>query len=76
MSPRCALLYTRPDCPLCDEAEEILKTYGYSVQSIDITLDQNLLEKFELCIPVVEIDGKIRFRGKINETLLLRLIGN
>ena len=76
MSSRRALLYTRPDCPLCDEAEEILKTYGYSVQSIDITLDQNLLEKFELCIPVVEIDGKIRFRGKINETLLLRLIGN
>ena len=76
MSSRSALLYTRPDCPLCDEAEEILNTYGYSVQSIDITLDQDLLEKFELCIPVVEIDGKIRFRGKINETLLLRLIGN
>ena len=41
MSSRCALLYTRPNCPLCDEAEEILHTYGYSVQSIDITLDQD-----------------------------------
>ena len=75
MSPRNAVLYTRKSCPLCDEAKEILEMYGFSIHEIDIDTQPKLLEKYDTCVPVVEIDGKVRFRGTINEVLLVRLIG-
>lgn len=75
MSPRNAVLYTRKSCQLCDEAKEILEMYGFSIYEIDIDTQPKLLEKYDTCVPVVEIDGKVRFRGTINEVLLVRLIG-
>ena len=76
MSSFSATLYSRDDCPLCDEAYEILDMYGFSIETIDISQDSELLDKYEMCIPVIEIDGKVRFRGKINEVLLRRLLGS
>ncbi|MBT7919292.1 MAG: glutaredoxin family protein [Planctomycetaceae bacterium] len=76
MSSFSAILYSRNDCPLCDEAYEILDMYGFSIEIIDISQDSELLDKYEMCIPVIEIDGKVRFRGKINEVLLRRLLGS
>ena len=75
MSSRNAVLYTRKSCQLCDEAKEILEMYGFSIHEIDIDTQPELLEKYDTCVPVVEIDGKVRFRGTINEVLLVRLIG-
>ncbi len=43
-------------------------------ESIDIDADPALVAKFNECVPVVEIDGKIRFRGRVNEVLLERLL--
>jgi glutaredoxin len=71
------VLYTRQDCHLCDDAKEILHRYGDYLPEIDelnIDTDPVLKEKFGDCVPVVEIDGKIRFRGRVNEILLRRLI--
>ena len=76
MSSFSATLYSRANCSLCDEAHEILDMYGFSIDIIDITQDPELLDKYEMCIPVIEINGKIRFHGKINEVLLRRLIGS
>ena len=76
MSSRHAVLYTRKSCQLCEEALDLLDMYGFSVEQIDIDEPPDLKEKFDTCVPVVEIDGKVRFRGKVNEVLLLRLIGN
>ncbi|MEL0096622.1 MAG: glutaredoxin family protein [Planctomycetaceae bacterium] len=76
MSSRHAVLYTRKSCQLCDEAKEILDMYGFSIDEIDINERPELLDRYNTCVPVVEIDGKIRFRGKVNEVLLLRLISN
>lgn len=70
-------VYTKANCPLCEEATEILEDYAsYLPQTelIDIYSDPALVEKFGTCVPVVLIDGKIRFRGRINEVLLRRLI--
>ncbi|WP_299463247.1 glutaredoxin family protein [uncultured Gimesia sp.] len=70
-------VYTKKNCPLCEEASEILEDYAaYLPQAelIDIYSDPALVEKFGTCVPVVVIDGKIRFRGRINEVLLRRLI--
>lgn len=71
------ILYTREGCHLCDEAKELLETYGKflpPISEVDIDKDAILIAKFTTCVPVVEIDGKIRFRGRIDEVLLRRLI--
>jgi glutaredoxin len=71
------VLYTRPGCHLCDLARETLAKYANSLPppiEIDIDADPALRSRFSTCIPVVEIDGKIRFRGWVNEVLLRRLI--
>ena len=34
----------------------------------------HLVDRFGKCVPVVELDGKVRFKGRINEILLRRLI--
>ena len=75
MSSRHAVLYTRNSCPLCDEAKELLEMYGFTLDEIDVDQHPELKQQFDTCVPVVEIDGKVRFRGKVNEVLLLRLIG-
>ena len=74
MCSRKATLYSRNGCHLCDEALELLETYGFEVTVVDIDQNPQLVEQFCNCIPVVEIDGKIRFRGEVNEVLLLRLL--
>ena len=67
-------LYTRPGCHLCDDARQLLERYGLQPKSVNIDLDPELLEKFDTCVPVVVIDGKERFRGRVSEMLLQRLL--
>ena len=63
-------LYTRAGCHLCDQAAEVLNRYGLSYQSVDIDADVELRARYNECVPVVVIDGKERFRGRIDELLL------
>jgi len=49
--------------------------YGFTLDEIDVDQHPELKQQFDTCVPVVEIDGKVRFRGQVNEVLLLRLIG-
>ncbi|WP_339732268.1 glutaredoxin family protein [uncultured Gimesia sp.] len=70
-------VYTKENCPLCEEAAEILEDYAAylpTAEFIDIYSDPALVKQFGTCVPVVSFDGKIRFRGRINEVLLRRLI--
>lgn len=67
-------LYTRDGCHLCDEAHDLLIRYGLRPRLINIDFDPVLREQFTSCVPVVLIDGRIRFRGRINEVLLRRLL--
>lgn len=70
-------VYTKENCPLCEEAADILEDYAVYLpraEYIDIYDDPSLVKKFGTCVPVVLIDDKIRFRGRINEVLLRRLI--
>lgn len=67
------ILYTRAGCCLCDDAEALLVRHGLRPRLVDIDADEQLREQFTTCVPVVEIDGKIRFRGRVNEVLLRRL---
>lgn len=71
------VIYTRRECHLCDQAKDRLLSYRAwlpELEEVDITSDPQLMEQFAEEIPVVEIDGQVRFRGRVNEVLLRRLI--
>lgn len=68
------ILYTRQGCHLCDVAGEVLARHGLTFQKVDIDADATLRERYDQCVPVVVIDGKERFRGRIDELLLRRLL--
>lgn len=68
------VLYTRSGCHLCDDAHRLLVRYGLAPRLVDIDADAALRERYNECVPVVVIDGKVRFRGRINEALLNRLL--
>lgn len=68
------VLYTRKGCHLCDDALELLKSHEIEPRLVDIDGDPQLRERFTTCVPVVEIDGTIRFRGRIDPRLLRRII--
>jgi glutaredoxin len=68
------VLYTREGCHLCDEAQEMLHECGIAPTLVDIDADPNLHERFDTCVPVIEIDGRIRFRGLVDRMLLQRIL--
>lgn len=70
------ILYTRDGCHLCNEALQTLIQHGLQVHTVDIDPEPKLQEKWGTCVPVVEIDGKVRFRGKVDPVLLRRLVAN
>jgi glutaredoxin len=74
MANRNVVLYTRQGCHLCHQAEQLLTSHGLRPQLVDIDQDGELLARFDTCVPVVEIDGRVRFRGRIDEVLLVRLL--
>jgi glutaredoxin len=68
------VIYSRPGCHLCEGAKALLQAYGLAPEEIDITGDLVLVQQYGESIPVVFIDGKERFRGRIDEILLRRLL--
>ncbi len=69
-----AQLFTRQGCHLCDQARQLLESHGVVVESIDIDQDPALLARYTNCVPVVVLDGRERFRGRVNPVLLKRLL--
>jgi hypothetical protein len=41
---------------------------------VDIDGDPQLQTRYNECVPVVVIDGRERFRGRVSEVLLQRLL--
>jgi hypothetical protein len=69
---------SKPGCHPCEEAVEIVqKVVGNHVaaliEEVDITQDQELLEKYREAIPVVLIDGVEHFRLRVDPDKLARL---
>ena len=57
------VLYSRPDCHLCDEARAGLEEMraegsGFELREVDIDSDDELLRAYLERIPVIEIDGR------------------
>ncbi len=70
------VLYSRQGCHLCDVAAEILSRNRLAFEVVDIDADPQLRERYNECVPVVVIDGKERFRGRIDELLLRRILSH
>jgi glutaredoxin len=68
------VLFTRTGCHLCEDARLVLEEHGLVPVSVDIDADPELRKRFDICVPVVEIDGRIRFRGRVEPLLLRRLL--
>ncbi len=72
----CRLL-TREECHLCDDALVVLQSYQYAlpaIEVVDIDNDPQLVRQFGQSVPVVEINGRVRFRGAVQPMLLKRMI--
>ena len=63
---------------VCDEALAVLdryqKLHGFTLETRDVDQSPELVCEFGNCVPVVVIDGVVRFRGHVNEVLLRRLL--
>lgn len=63
-------LYTRKQCPLCQDAKEILlqlqDDYTFELREIDIEQSDEWTEKYGLMIPVIEINHQIVQYGNID----------
>lgn len=67
-------LYMKENCPLCDDAEEALHAlrskWEFQLTKKNIYEDDQLLELYQLRIPVIEVNGKIIAEGIIDEQRL------
>ena len=81
-SPRAAHLtftvYTRAQCCCCHKALDLLREqqprWGFAIEEIDVDADPDLRAKYDTEVPVVAVNGKVRFRGVVNSALLDRLL--
>ena len=74
------VMYTRPGCHRCDAAWERLEAarrrYGFALEAQEVDADPKLVAEYGNCVPVVTVNGKVRFRGALNPALLERLLKN
>lgn len=56
------IFYTKEQCSLCDDALAFLymfkKDYSFDIQCRDIYSNDEWLEKYQLLIPVIEVNGE------------------
>jgi glutaredoxin len=71
-------VYTRVQCCCCHKALDVLKNaqdrFGFTIEEVDVDSDPSLVAQFDTDVPVVTLNGKVRFRGVVNPTLLERLV--
>ncbi|HKI21737.1 MAG TPA: glutaredoxin family protein [Isosphaeraceae bacterium] len=71
-------VYTRAQCCCCHKALDVLKDaqrrYGFSIQETDVDTNPELAATYGTEVPVVAVNGKVRFRGVVNPALLERLL--
>ena len=67
-------LYSKLDCPLCDEAREALERVqaraGFALEELDIGADPALERRYRERVPVVALDGRELFDFVVDEQAL------
>jgi len=72
------VMYTRPGCHLCETAWTLLQAkqqlYRFTLTMVEVDTDPGLTARYGAKVPVVTINGRVRFWGEINEALLNRFL--
>lgn len=72
------VVYSRPNCHLCDQAKAVIQNCGaaesFTFEEINIESDETLLKKYQFDIPVVLIDGVEAFRHRVDVKQFLEKI--
>jgi len=65
---RKVVIYTKEGCHLCErviaELDKLSKMHSFEVSIRDITNDLELFERYRNIVPVVSIDGVVRFTAE------------
>jgi hypothetical protein len=65
------ILYTKPECGLCDEAhdaiERVRARVPFDLRVVDISADDSLAARYGQRIPVVLVDGEEAFEYEVDE---------
>jgi glutathione S-transferase len=74
------VLYGRPDCHLCDQARDGLRTLiaeglPFELEEVNIESDEELHARFLERIPVIELDGEIVSELGLDERALRARLG-
>ncbi len=73
---RTLVLYGAPDCHLCHDAlaalRRVQRIVSFDIVEVNIKDHPDLVERFGLVIPVVEVGGKVIAVSKVTEFRLLR----
>lgn len=64
------VLYSKENCCLCDEEKDILRELQVEWEEVDIYKNEQWLERYQLMIPVIEIDGEIVAYGRIHKDVI------
>jgi len=63
-------IYSKSQCPLCDEAKEVLaqvrRRVPFELREVDITQDPALFEEYRYDIPVVFVNGRKAFKHRLD----------
>lgn len=72
------IIYSKPDCCLCDQVKEQLKKlqalHEFAWREINILDDPAAFESFQYEIPVVFVDGRRAFKYHLDEKRFVRLL--
>jgi glutaredoxin len=73
-------LYTKEDCALCEEAEEILrrarKLIRFETELVYIEDDPALFSRYQDRVPVVEVGGEEVASAPVEEARLLAVLSS
>jgi glutaredoxin len=63
------VFYSKPGCHVCDDARGLLDGWGIEYEVVDSD------PRYELRVPVVELDGRLIAEAPIDESALARALG-
>ena len=69
------VLYTRPGCHLCEVMKaqlEAARLSAHELREVDISTDAELETAHGRSIPVLEVGGRVAFKGRLDPELLPR----
>lgn len=71
-------VYSREGCGCCKKAKDVVDgfrgRFSLRVDVVDVDQSAELTERYGNEVPVVEVGGKVRFRGKVDPVLFERLL--